>query len=54
MPTPSQAEKKQSLNLEDPRCWCDKKGRTPEDVARLKRNVDMASILEPGSKIEQL
>ncbi len=40
--------------LEDPRCWCDKKGRTPEEVARRKNHTELANILRPGSKIEQL
>ncbi|GAX84594.1 hypothetical protein CEUSTIGMA_g12015.t1 [Chlamydomonas eustigma] len=47
-------ENKKRLQLEDPRCWCDKKGRTPQEVAQFKRQTDLALLLEPGSKIEPL
>lgn len=46
------AENRGRPDLQDPRGWCDKKGRTPQVVAKLRKNDEMAAILDPASEIQ--
>ena len=48
----SQAENRDRLDLQDPRGWYDKKGRTPKEAAKLRKNEEMAAILDPAAEIQ--
>jgi hypothetical protein len=50
----SQAANAARLKLEDPRNWCDKRGRTPYAIAHIKGFSELARALEPGSLIEPM
>lgn len=39
------------LHLEDPRSWCDKKGRTPLSLAHDRGHIELAALLVPGAEI---